>query len=282
MFLLLSEYINHLAHERGYSQNTLEAYERDIAEFMDDFERSKGKLSQISSRQMNRFVAQLRQKGNATSTILRKISSIKGFFYWMQRKGYIAKNPLAVLELPKRTKTLPKILSVRDLERLLEHPQLSLRDKVMIELLYACGLRVSELTELTIDQIELSAGYLRCLGKGGKERLIPMGDLSIEILSKYIEQSHLKGKDPLLVQDLLKEPLNRREVWRRIKELGELIGKDISPHTFRHSFATHLLENGADLRVVQELLGHSDISTTQIYTQVSKKHIKSAHKSVFS
>ncbi len=283
MFLLLSEYMNHLANERGYAVNTLDAYERDLTEWVADVESAKTtvKLSQITSRQMNRFVARLRQKGNATTTILRKISSIKGFFYWMQHKGYIQQNPLAVLEVPKRIKTLPKVLRVRDIERLLNSPKLSLQDKVIIELLYACGLRVSELTQLTVEQIDLPGGYLRCLGKRNKERLIPLGELSLQLLARYISESHLKGNDPLLVQDLLKEPINRKEIWSRVKSLGELIGKDVSPHTFRHSFATHLLENGADLRVVQELLGHSDISTTQIYTQISKKHIKNAHQSVF-
>ncbi len=283
MFLLLSEYLNHLSNERGYSEHTLIAYERDITELMDDFEQSKitTKLSQLTSRQMNQFVARLRQKGNATASILRKISSIKGFFSWMQSKGYISKNPLATLELPKRTKTLPKVISVRDMERLLNHPKLSLQDKIIVELLYACGLRVSELTQLTVENIDLPGGYLRCLGKRGKERLIPLGDLSIQLVKTYITQSYLKPKDPLLVQDLFNEPLTRKEIWSRVKSLGEFIGKDISPHTFRHSFATHLLENGADLRVVQELLGHSDISTTQIYTQISKKHIKKAYKTVF-
>ncbi len=286
MYLMLSEYLDHLSTERGYATNTLEAYERDILEFLSYHDSQRVKLYHISRREVNRYLGELRARNNATASILRKISSIKGFYEWLQMKGVLRDNPLTLLELPRRRKLLPKVLSVSEVSRLLACDQLTLQDKLIVELLYACGLRVSELTALQVKSIDLGGGYIRVVGKGDKERLIPLGDVSLGIVRQYLEETGLQGEDPLLVSfegkgSLLKTPLNRREVWQRVRDLKYLIGREVSPHTFRHSFATHLLENGADLRVVQELLGHSDISTTQIYTQVSKRHVKLAHRNVF-
>ncbi len=291
MHLMLSEYLDHLSQERGYSPNTLEAYERDILEFLNfhenpaDGKRSL-KLHQIARRDVNRYLASLRAKNNATTTILRKMSGIKGFYEWLQMKGILRENPLALLELPKRRKTLPRVLTMTEVNRLLNAESLSLQDRLIVELLYACGLRVSELVGLTVQSVDRAGGYLRVLGKGGKERLTPLGDVSIGVVEEYLAQTGLQGDDPLLIHldgkdGLFKTPLNRREVWQRVQDLKHILGRRVSPHTFRHSFATHLLENGADLRVVQELLGHSDIATTQIYTQVSKQHVKAAHRNVF-
>lgn len=286
MYLVLSEYLDHLSRERGYASNTLEAYERDILEFLNYHESQQVKLYQINRRQVSRYLGELRNRSNATTSILRKISSIKGFYEWMQIKGMLRDNPLSLLELPKRRKTLPKVLSVVEVSRLLNSERLSLQDKVIVELLYACGLRVSELTALPVKAIDMGGGYIRVLGKGGKERLIPLGNVSVMVVRKYLSETGLQGEDPLLVTfegkgSLFKTPLNRREIWKRVRDMKQIIGREVSPHTFRHSFATHLLENGADLRVVQELLGHSDISTTQIYTQISKRHVKLAHRNVF-
>ncbi len=285
MYLMLSEYLNHLSQERGYSPNTLEAYERDILEFLNFHETQKVKLYSITRREVNRYLAELRNRQNATTSILRKISSIKGFYEWLQIRGTLKENPMALLELPKRRKPLPKVLSVAEVSRLLSSEELCLQDKVIVELLYACGLRVSELVGLLVKAIDIGGGYIRVLGKGGKERLIPLGDVSVMVIKKYLLETGLKADDPLLIdldgKGLLKAPINRRKVWQRVRDMKRLIGREVSPHTFRHSFATHLLENGADLRVVQELLGHSDISTTQIYTQISKRHVKLAHRNVF-
>lgn len=285
MYLMLSEYLNHLSQERGYSPNTLEAYERDILEFLNYHEAQKTKLYSITRREVNRYLAELRNRKNATTSILRKISSIKGFYEWLQIRGTLRENPMALLELPKRRKPLPKVLSVTEVSRLLSSNELTLQEKVIVELLYACGLRVSELVNLQVKAIDISGGYIRVFGKGGKERLIPLGDVSVMVIKKYLLETGLKSDDPFLINldghGLLKTPLNRREVWQRVRDMKRIIGRDVSPHTFRHSFATHLLENGADLRVVQELLGHSDISTTQIYTQISKRHVKMAHRNVF-
>jgi integrase/recombinase XerD len=285
MYLMLSEYLNHLSQERGYSPNTLEAYERDILDFLNYHEPLRPQMIQINRRDVNRYLAELRNRRNATTSILRKISSIKGFYEYLQVKGMLRENPLALLELPKRRKTLPKVLSVSEISRLLSNQDLGSQDKVIVELLYACGLRVSELVGLSVKAIDIGGGYIRVMGKGGKERLIPLGEVSVAVVKKYLADTGLKGEDPLLAslgsRALLKEAINRREVWHRVRNMRAIIGRDVSPHTFRHSFATHLLENGADLRVVQELLGHSDISTTQIYTQISKRHVKQVHRNVF-
>ncbi|MBX2861386.1 MAG: tyrosine recombinase [Vampirovibrio sp.] len=283
MYLLLSEYLEALDSGRGYAENTLVAYQRDISEFLDYLETYQRKVTALTRRQVNQYLAALRQQDLATTTILRKISSIRSFYTWLQEQGYIRENPLALLDLPKRKKSLPKVLTLDEVRKLLTS-DMALLDKVILELLYACGLRVSELVDLTVNQIYLEAGYLKCMGKGGKERLIPLGDLSIKLMTDYISHTSLTSTDPILLDpDNLteKKALDRKAVWDRVKDMGKRIGKDISPHTFRHSFATHLLENGADLRVVQELLGHSDIATTQIYTQVSKTHLKQLHRQVF-
>jgi integrase/recombinase XerD len=286
MYLMLSEYLDHLSSERGYASNTLEAYERDILEFLHYHENRQVKLYQISRREVSRYLGELRAKNNATTSILRKISSVKGFYEWLQEKGTLRDNPLSLLELPKRRKILPKVLSVSEVSRLLNCDQLGGQDKVIVELLYACGLRVSELASLPVNAVDLDDGYIRVMGKGGKERLIPLGEVSVVVVQKYLAETGLKADDPLLVRfegkgGLFKAALNRREIWQRVRDMKHIIGREVSPHTFRHSFATHLLENGADLRVVQELLGHSDISTTQIYTQISKRHVKMAHRNVF-
>ena len=287
MYLLLSQYISHLAEERGYSENTLEAYERDISNFIDYQARQdkhggkhRDRLHQATRQDINRYLATLVSSRLATSSVLRKISSLKGFYQWMNDTGILAENPLLLIDLPHKHKTLPKVLGLSEVSTLLES-DLPPRDKIAIELLYACGLRVSELIDLTTGQIDLQSGYLRIMGKGGKERLIPLGDVSIGILQHVIGGRKLPPNTPVLGLDGTPPP-SRRQLWRRIREIGDTIGRKVSPHTFRHSFATHMIENGADLRVVQELLGHSDISTTQIYTQVSKRHIKQVHRQIFN
>jgi integrase/recombinase XerD len=230
---------------------------------------------------VNGYLRMLRDKGNVTTTVIRKISSVKGFYNWLVLENQVEENPFAFIELPRRAKSLPKVLSVSEVESLLDTPDLTLSEKLSLELLYACGLRVTELINLTPASISLEVGYVRCLGKGGKERLIPIGDVTVQWLKAYLSETALPFEEPLLRRSD-GTPYTRIDIWRLMKRLGEALGKSISPHTLRHSFATHLLENGADLRVVQELLGHSDIATTQIYTQISRRHIRSAYRKVFS
>jgi integrase/recombinase XerD len=288
-FRLLSQYLTMLLEERGYADNTLEAYQRDILAFLEYIEQSPlSHFSKVDRRFINQYLGVLRQQQNATTTIHRKMSSLRGFFDYLVDQHSFDDNPFIYIDLPKRAKLLPKVLSLQEINRLLSSPALGIQDKAIIELLYACGLRISELLSLKRNQLDLAGAYLRCFGKGGKERLIPLGELSLEVLRQYIEAMHLDVPvltDPerlLFGHDVDGQPLNRRKLWGWVRGWGiTIVGREIYPHTFRHSFATHMLENGADLRVVQELLGHSDIATTQIYTQISKRHIKAAHRQVF-
>ena len=277
----LSHYLDYMALERGYAENTLQAYERDILEYLAFLNTQPPET--LSRRLVNTYMRELRNKGNVTTTIIRKISSMKGFYNWLIQNNRVQENPFEFLDLPKRMKTLPKVLSVSEVQRLLDSTDLGLNEKVALELLYACGLRVSELITLQIQQVSLDVGYVRCIGKGGKERLIPLGEITVALLERFLQlcRKNVPPNSPLLSRENGKA-YSRFDIWRLMKQLGQQLGKNISPHTLRHSFATHLLENGADLRVVQELLGHSDISTTQIYTQISRRHIRSAYKSVFS
>ena len=220
----------------------------------------------------------------ASTSIIRKIASLRGFFKWATAVNIINKNPASTLEQPKIPKKLPKVISLSDIEEIL-HSNVTVLERVVIELLYSCGLRVSELTNLKINDIDLSSKYVRCFGKGSKERLIPMGKKAIDALQEYysfriflLKKYNLNTKK-LLINDSGRY-VTRQDIYNIIHKKGKEINKNISPHTLRHSFATHLLENGADLRVVQELLGHSDVSTTQLYTHISKKRLKDVYFSI--
>lgn len=276
-----SRYLDFLELERGYSRNTVQAYERDILEYL-SFLQAQAKEELRTRRLINTYLRYLRQNGNATVTLIRKISSIKGFYNWLIQQEQVQENPFAFLDLPRRAKVLPKILTVGEVEKLLNLSDLNPAEKTALELLYACGLRVTELITLAVSQVSLEGGYIRCIGKGDKERLIPVGDVTLELLRSYmsLHRTEALPEAPLLLREDGK-PFSRIDIWRLMKQAGCFLGKNISPHTLRHSFATHLLENGADLRVVQELLGHSDIATTQIYTQVSRGHMRSAYKRAF-
>lgn len=272
---LLAAYLEALTLGRGYSPHTLAAYERDVLAFLAFL----GDKPLASSRRatLTLYLGQLRQAGKSPRTVTRHLSSLRGFFGWLKRHGHISDNPMALFDVPQKTRLLPKTLSFTDVRQLLDNLPLTAQEKLTLELLYGTGLRVSELIELRWQAVNVSSGSLRCIGKGGKERLIPLADGIRDMLDAQYrhgpaETSHVLGEPPP----------TRRQVWAMVKKLGKAIGRDISPHTLRHSFATHLLENGADLRLVQELLGHSDISTTQIYTQLSKGHLRSKHQSAFS
>ncbi|MCA9798024.1 MAG: tyrosine-type recombinase/integrase [Cyanobacteria bacterium HKST-UBA04] len=294
----LADYLEYLRAQRGYSEHTCAAYERDVLQFIDFVEADEAASAQSAQqnlfkpgpspvpteerRVINAFLRHLRKEGAKTRTIVRKVSSLKGFYQWLIRQEAVAVNPFEFIDLPKTMRNLPKVLSVRDVQKLLQSPDLPLSHKVAVELLYACGLRVSELIELRWQDVNLEGGYVRCSGKGNKERLIPVGDVTVALLTQYLtDMPKRRSDEPFLVTEG-GQAIDRYEVYRLLKGLGQRMGKAISPHTLRHSFATHMLENGADLRVVQELLGHSDISTTQIYTHVSRKHIQKAHDSVFN
>ena len=282
---ILSQYLEYLEVEKGLSINTIDAYRRDLSAFL-DFCLTLGaeELPQIKRTHINSFVRDLREKAYNPASVMRKIASLRGFFKWLCASEICFQNPTLTLEQPKTPRKLPKIVTIQEIESLLRE-DLSKIERLIIELLYGCGLRVSELVGLKTNSIDLSANYLRCSGKGSKERLVPLGSKAKEALIDYfpqrdfvIKKYRLDTKN-LLISDTARF-LNRQDVYTFIKNQGEKIHKHISPHTLRHSFATHLLENGADLIIVQELLGHSDVATTQLYTHISKKRLKDVYFSI--
>lgn len=283
----LVEYIEYLQIERGLSINTEEAYRNDIMLFIDFLESEDVEIfDKITRSHINRYIRKLRQDSYAPSSVTRKIASLRGWFKWMVGNEIITSDPTAGLEQPKLARHLPKVLTVNEISSIFSE-KLTAVEKAIVELLYAAGLRVSELASLTLQNINLDSDYVRCIGKGSKERLIPIGKKAKDALLEYLsERENIVLKKDLKTDKLfLNEnghPITRQKVYTIIRNLGEKIDKNISPHTLRHSFATHMLENGADLRVVQELLGHSDVSTTQLYTHISKKRLKDIYFSVNS
>lgn len=280
MYQIIGEYLEYLELEKGLSQNTLEAYRRDLSEFLQGVE----DIAKIDRMSINTFIRKLRENKLAPSSIIRKIASLRGFFKWALSVGIIDKNPASTLEQPKVPQHLPKVVSIKEIEEML-HNNLTPLEHVIMELLYSCGLRVSELVNLKTNDIDLSSKYVRCFGKGSKERIIPIGEIAKKVVTEYMpERDFLVKKYNLNTKLLLIQNsgrlITRQDVYTFIHAQGKLIHKNISPHTLRHSFATHLLENGADLRVVQELLGHSDVSTTQLYTHISKKRLKDVYFSI--
>ena len=280
MYQIIGEYLEYLELEKGLSQNTLEAYRRDLSEFSQGVEDIK-KVDRMS---INMFIRKLRENKLAPSSIIRKIASLRGFFKWASSAGIIDKNPASTLEQPKVPQHLPKVVSIKEIEEML-HNNLTPLEHVIMELLYSCGLRVSELVNLKTNDIDLSSKYVRCFGKGSKERIIPIGEIAKKAVTEYMpERDFLVKKYNLNTKLLLIQNsgrlITRQDVYTFIHAQGKLIHKNISPHTLRHSFATHLLVNGADLRVVQELLGLSDVSTTQLYTDISKKRLKDVYFSI--
>lgn len=280
MYQIIGEYLEYLELEKGLSQNTLEAYRRDLSEFSQGVE----DITKVDRMSINMFIRKLRENKLAPSSIIRKMASLRGFFKWASSAGIIDKNPASTLEQPKVPQRLPKVVSIKEIEEML-HNNLTPLEHVIMELLYSCGLRVSELVNLKTSDIDLSSKYVRCFGKGSKERIIPIGEIAKKAVTEYMtKRDFLVKKYNLNTKLLLIQNsgrlITRQDVYTFIHAQGKLIHKNISPHTLRHSFATHLLENGADLRVVQELLGHSDVSTTQLYTHISKKRLKDVYFSI--
>ena len=282
----IADYLEYLEAERGLSQNTIDAYRRDLTsfcEFLYSIE-SIDNFDRIKRQHINYFIKELHDKNYIPTSVTRKIASIRGWFRWLTANEFITQDPSLGVELPKLTKKLPKVMSIQEIETVLKN-NLSDIEISMLELLYGAGLRVSELTGLELNNIELNSRYVRCIGKGAKERIIPIGEKAKKSILKYLKHRELIIKKYkletkyLLIKDNGKK-VTRQDVYVFIRKQGELLKKHISPHTLRHSFATHMLENGADLRVVQELLGHSDVSTTQLYTHVSKKRLKEVYFSI--
>ena len=282
MYQTIGEYLEYLEMEKGLAQNTIDAYRRDLESFSDSINAEN--IQEVDRGRINLYVRTLRETKLAPTSIIRKIASLRGFFKWATSTGIIEKNPASTLEQPKVPQRLPKVITVKEVEELL-HNNLNPLEHVIMELLYSCGLRVSELVNLKVADIDLSSKYVRCFGKGSKERIIPIGEAAKNVVKEYLtERDTLIKKYNLVSKKLLIMEngrfVTRQDVYNFIHAQGKLIHKNISPHTLRHSFATHLLENGADLRIVQELLGHSDVSTTQLYTHISKKRLKDVYFSI--
>ncbi len=277
---VISQYLEYLELEKGLSENTIDAYRRDLYAFAENV----SEIDDVDRIAINTYVRSLKEKKLAPTSIIRKVASLRGFFKWAYSMELIKKNPASTLEQPKVPQRLPKVVSLKEIEEML-HSDLSPLQSLIMELLYSCGLRVSELVNLKVNDIDLASKYVRCFGKGSKERIIPIGEVAKQAVNKFLPIRELAVKKykisskKLLISDNGRL-LTRQDVYNFIHERGKIIHKNISPHTLRHSFATHLLENGADLRVVQELLGHSDVSTTQLYTHISKKRLKDVYFSI--
>lgn len=280
-------YLDAVWMEKGLSQNSLESYRTDLALFAQWLHEKGIGLLQVDPAILQLYLSHRLDKKLNSRSSARFLSCVRGFYRHQLREGVIKENPLALIESPKLPRSLPKSLSESDVESLLEAPDLDdpvgLRDRTMLEVLYACGLRVTELVSLTMPQINLRQNVIRVMGKGSKERLVPMGEEASAWLTRYFREAR-----PVLLNNLPNEivfpstraqPMTRQTFWHRIKHWAKVAGieKSLSPHTLRHAFATHLLNHGADLRVVQLLLGHSDLSTTQIYTHIARTRMKAQH-----
>lgn len=284
---MLRDYLNYLSVERGLSPNTLESYERDMRQFFAYLKEKRHieNPNEVTQALIVGYLLMLQAQGKSTATMSRNLAAIKSYYHFSFRERLIEHDPTINMDAPKHAKRLPRVLSIDDVERLLEQPDLKtpggIRDRAMLEVLYASGLRVSELISLKINNVNLEFGYLKCYGKGSKERIVPLGSVAIEYTEKYLAHARhfllsTIGEDTLFLNHH-GHPMTRQGFWKIIKGYAAKLDLNVTPHTLRHSFATHLLENGADLRSVQELLGHADISTTQIYTHLTNAGIKEVY-----
>jgi len=285
----LDLFLNYLTVERGLSANTLEAYGRDLARYLDFLEGEKVCTpDQVAAPLVLRFLAHLRDAGLAPRSRARALAALRMFHKFLLAEGYASGNPTTLVTPPKSLAALPHTLTPVEVERLLAAPAgdgpLDLRDRAMLEVLYATGLRVSELVALQVADLHLDLGYLSAFGKRSKQRVVPLGEAAVHELRSYLARGRSaldRGRrSRVLFLNRSGEGLTRQGFWKIIKRRARqaAIGKRITPHTLRHSFATHLLENGADLRSVQTMLGHADISTTQIYTHVTRERLRRLHE----
>lgn len=277
------DFITYLASEKGLAQNTLEAYSRDIERFAEQGQFRS--FAEVEEKDLLAFLSSLQQQGYASASINRTFIALKVLFRFLKREGVIASNPTLYLNAPKLWQLIPEVLSMQEIDRLLAAPDITTEagccDKAILELLYSSGLRVSELCQLKITDVDDE--FVKVKGKGGKERIVPVGKAAIRAIDEYLIRfrDHGNERQTALFLSVRGNPLTRFEVWKRVKGYAKAAGitKNISPHTFRHSFATHLLDNGADLRVIQELLGHASIDNTDRYTHISHQRLVDAFTS---
>jgi integrase/recombinase XerD len=279
------EYLSYLQVEKGLAKNSLESYERDLHKLKNWSDKNGFDLLALTRKDLREWLIDLAGENLSESSKRRMVSALRGFYKFLMFDGHIKKNPAEDLDAPQKGFYLPKFLNQTEVENLLLVPDVSgeigLRDRAILELMYACGLRVSEAVDLRMSDVELDAGILTCKGKGSKTRKIPIGASAVEWLKSYLVLR--RRKENFEVQNLFAtssgRPLNRQIIFKFIKEYAEKIGlPDVSPHTLRHSFATHLVQNSADIRSVQQMLGHADISTTQIYTHITDAHLRKTYE----
>ncbi|MFZ2356833.1 MAG: site-specific tyrosine recombinase XerD [Candidatus Omnitrophota bacterium] len=293
---LIETFLNYISVERGLAKNTMLSYKDDLGFYMDFLQsRSINALSATSRNDITNFMLNQKDKGISSSSISRRLAAIKSFYRFLVREKLLKSDPTSLIDSPKLWKKIPETLSLNEVSALINSPDLrqtqGIRDKAILETLYATGMRVSEAGNLKIDNINMDIGFLRCIGKGNKERVIPLGKKAIVSLKRYLEVSRPvllkegphevnKKENEYLFLNRFGKKLSRQSIWKLLQRYGLSAGikKHIKPHILRHSFATHLLERGADLRSVQEMLGHANISTTQIYTHINKDRLKSIHR----
>lgn len=291
---LIDEFSRYLLIDKGKAENTIKSYRQDLTKFTIFLEKqSMTNIEEVDQQTIRLFLAYLRESGYAASTTSRIISTLKKLFVYLLKEGRVALNPLALIQSPKNIHRLPKVLNMQQVDALLNAPDTTtswgLRDRAILEVMYATGLRVSELIGLTIDELHLDLGFLQTIGKGNKERIVPLGEEAEYWVSEYLALIRpsfaQKSKQPSAAVFLTERgnAFTRQGIWKNLKKYVALANIDfeVSPHMLRHSFATHLLENGADLRMVQELLGHSDISTTQIYTHITQQRLQKVYRKYF-
>lgn len=288
----IENYLYYLQVERGLSINTRKSYERDLRKYVSFIHETPiDTWQQVDRYFIIDFLKTMKNDDVSSTTIIRMISTLRGFHQYLREEKVIEKNPMQHIDTPKKAQKLPNTLSVEEVTRLIEAPDstkpLGIRNRAILEVMYATGLRVSELVSLKLSDLHLDMGLLQTIGKGDKERIIPLGDHAIQWIEKYLTDSRpvlVKKKNTVhLFVNNHGQSLSRQGIWKNMKQVVRDAGinKTITPHTLRHSFATHLLENGADLRIVQELLGHADISTTQIYTHINKQRMTDVYKQHF-
>lgn len=286
----IKEFLDYLSVERGLSKNTILAYGEDLNKFSGYLASHNIKdLDSVKRSDITKFMLGLKDSGLSSNSISRNLAAIKVFYKFLTREGLIKTDIAGLLESPKIIRTLPEVLTLGEVDSFLKAVSgrgwISTRDKAVLEVMYATGLRVSEMVELLMNNVNLGMGFVKCAGKGGKERIVPLGREAAGCVKKYLEKTRpglakSRADERHLFLSKLGKKISRQSFWKMIKKYARLAGikRKIKPHTLRHSFATHLLERGADLRSVQEMLGHADISTTQLYTHINRERLKGIHK----
>ncbi len=279
---LIGDFIDYLSVERGLALNTLESYGRDLRQYSDFLDKGRfSSIEQASRATIISYLLYLEKQGKATATIARRLAALKSFYQFLVRERVLDRDPTANLESPKLEKRLPRVLTVKEVDQLLRQPNpvtpAGLRDRAMLELLYATGLRVSELVALNIDDVSLASGYARCVGRRGRERLLPLPPRVVDAVDRYLRDGRPRlahgGDSPALFLNQRGERLTRQGFWLLMRDYTRRAGitDEITPHTLRHSFAAHTLASGADIRSLRELLGHASASTTQMYSRFSRQ-----------